>query len=60
MSGAAPFSFHFDSFPTTRDLEQLHLNEALALANGDRNLTAAYLGVSRKTIDNRIKAGNQK
>jgi len=57
---ASPFAFHFDSFPTTRDLEQFHLNEALTLANGDRNLTAAYLGVSRKTIDNRLKAGKEK
>jgi DNA-binding NtrC family response regulator len=55
-----PFSFHFESFPTARDLEGFHLNEALTLANGDHNLAAAYLGVSRKTVDNRLKAGKLK
>jgi two-component system response regulator HydG len=57
---SSAFAFHFDAFPTSRELEELHLNESLALANGDHNLAAAFMGVSRKTIDNRLKASKQK
>jgi two-component system, NtrC family, response regulator HydG len=56
----ATFVLHFDSFPTSREVEERHLQESVALANGDHNLAALYMGVSRKTIDNRLKACKQK
>ncbi len=56
----AAFSFNFDAFPTSSEMEERHLHESLALANGDHNQAAAFLGVSRKTIDNRLKAIRQK
>ena len=52
----AAFTLHFCNFPTSREVEERHLLESLTLANGDHNVAAAYMGVSRKTVDNRLKA----
>lgn len=59
-SGDAPtFAALFGHFPTSREVEERHLDEALELANGNHNNAAALLGITRKTITNRLNARSQ-
>ncbi len=52
----ASFSSLFGHFPTSREVEERHLDEALELANGNHSIAATHLGVTRKTILNRLNS----
>jgi two-component system response regulator HydG len=53
------FAALFGHFPTSREIEERHLDEALELAKGNHNNAAVLLGITRKTIANRLNARKQ-
>ncbi len=46
----------FGRFPTMNEVEELLLDEALAVAKGNHNNAATLLGITRKTVANRLNA----
>jgi DNA-binding NtrC family response regulator len=45
----------FGHFPTVREVEEYMINEALKLAKGNQGMAASLLGITRQTLNNRLK-----
>lgn len=45
----------FGHFPTLRETEDYMINEALKLAKGNQGLASSLLGMTRQTLNNRLK-----
>lgn len=50
------FAHLFGRFPTLQEVEELLLDEALQIANGNHSRASLLLGVTRKTVTNRLNA----
>lgn len=61
LSGGDKVSFAgmFGHFPTSREVEERHLDEALEFTRGNHNNAAELMGITRKTIANRLNARKQ-
>ncbi|QEM70003.1 sigma-54-dependent Fis family transcriptional regulator [Geobacter sp. FeAm09] len=54
--GAVGFnSVFFSTFPTIRHAEQVLIDKALAIANGNQGIAAQLLGVTRQALNNRLR-----
>ena len=58
-NGSAEHSIEalFGHFPTFREVEEYLIDEALSRSDGNPNMAAAMLGITRQTISNRRKLG---
>jgi DNA-binding NtrC family response regulator len=45
----------FGHFPTVREVEEYMIIEALKLAKGNQGMAASLLGITRQTLNNRLK-----
>jgi DNA-binding NtrC family response regulator len=45
----------FGHFPTLRETEDYMINEALKLAKGNQGIASSLLGMTRQTLNNRLK-----
>ena len=52
-------SSYFGHFPTIREVEVLMISEAMTLAKGNQGMAASLLGITRQTLNNRLKIGNR-
>jgi len=48
-------SVFFGHFPNIREVEDYMINEAMKLAKGNQGMAASLLGMSRQTLNNRLK-----
>jgi DNA-binding protein Fis len=54
--GKNSLSSLFGHIPTFREIEDYLIDEALRIANGNYTIAAAQLGITRQTINNRLKS----
>jgi two-component system, NtrC family, response regulator HydG len=54
--GKNSLSSMFGHIPTFREIEDYLIDEALRIANGNYTIAAAQLGITRQTINNRLKS----
>ena len=55
-TASSAFTTLFGRFPTMQEVEELLLDEALELAHGNHSRASMLLGVTRKTVTNRLNA----
>jgi len=48
-------SAFFGHFPNIGEVEEYMINEAMKLAKGNQGMAASLLGMSRQTLNNRLK-----
>ena len=49
----------FGHFPNVREVEDYMINEAMKLAKGNQGMAASLLGMSRQTLNNRLKGADR-
>jgi len=49
------FAAFFGHFPTVREVEERMIDEAMKLAKGNQGMAASLLGITRQTLNNRLK-----
>jgi DNA-binding NtrC family response regulator len=49
----------FGHFPTIREVEERMINEAMALAKGNQGIAASLLGMTRQTLNNRLRVAGK-
>jgi len=54
-AGEKSFSIFFGHFPNIRKVEDYMISEAMKLAKGNQGMAASLLGMSRQTLNNRLK-----
>jgi len=52
-------SAFFGHFPTVREVEERMIDEAMKLAKGNQGMAAALLGMTRQTLNNRLKIASR-
>jgi DNA-binding NtrC family response regulator len=50
----------FGRFPTFDEVEGFLITEAMNLSKGNQSLAATYLGITRQTLNKRLKSRNEK
>jgi DNA-binding NtrC family response regulator len=60
--GASQYTLHgiFHYFPTIEEVETILVEEAIALAQGNRTVAAKMLGLSRPTLQRRLELSSEK
>lgn len=53
-----PLNAIFGHFPTAKEMEDFHMSEALRLAGGNQGIAASILGITRQTLNRRLKEDN--
>jgi DNA-binding NtrC family response regulator len=54
-SGEKSLAAFFGHFPNICEVEEYMINEAMKLAKGNQGMAASLLGMSRQTLNNRLK-----
>lgn len=54
-SGESSLADIFGHFPTIREVEEYMITEAMKLAKGNQGMAASILGMTRQTLNNRLK-----
>jgi DNA-binding NtrC family response regulator len=54
-AGGNPLTSLFGHFPTVKEVEEYMIGEAMILAKGNQGMAASLLGMTRQTLNNRLK-----
>lgn len=54
-SGSNPLESLFGRFPTIRDVEEYMIADAMRRSNGNQGIAASLLGITRQTLNKRLK-----
>jgi DNA-binding NtrC family response regulator len=59
VAGEKSLSVFFGHFPNVHEVEDYMINEAMQLTKGNQGMAASLLGMSRQTLNNRLKVAGR-